>query len=82
MSTTQTKAKIAVDKAKGKTKAAAGKVLGDHKLTAKGKGLQGKGELRSAAAKVKDVAASATKKAMEKSSAVAKDTKAKAKAKS
>lgn len=66
MSSTQTKAKIVVDKAKGRTKVVAGKALGDRKLTAKGKGLQARGELRGVAAKFMDAATSATKKAKAK----------------
>lgn len=60
---TQAKAKIAADKTKGMVKEAAGKALGNRKMTAEGKSTQLKGDLRKVAVKVKEAAGEAAAKA-------------------
>lgn len=50
------KAKNSAEKTKGKAKEVAGKVLGNRKLSAEGKGIQAKIDVKSAATKVLEVA--------------------------
>ena len=60
---TQTKAKIAAEKTKGRVKEAAGKALGNRKMVAEGKGTRVKSELKKVAIRVKDAAGGAAAKA-------------------
>jgi uncharacterized protein YjbJ (UPF0337 family) len=53
---TDDKAANAADKLKGKAKEAAGKVTGNERLQAEGKGDQVKGDAKQAVEKIKDVA--------------------------
>lgn len=57
------KAKIAADKTKGRVKEAAGKALGNRKMTAEGKGTQLRSDLRKAAVKFKEAAGEAAARA-------------------
>jgi uncharacterized protein YjbJ (UPF0337 family) len=52
---TENKVGNTADKLKGKAKEAAGKVTGNERLQAEGKGDQAKGDLKQAGEKVKDV---------------------------
>lgn len=52
---TENKVQNTADKLKGKAKEAAGKVTGNERLQAEGKGDQAKGDLKQAGEKVKDV---------------------------